>query len=61
RTYPHSLIRLLHPPTQDSPFRSKSPAAGIHNSQLIHTNIYLGASPHQGVDVSACMTNTPEV
>uniref|UniRef100_A0A5K3EZQ6 Uncharacterized protein n=1 Tax=Mesocestoides corti TaxID=53468 RepID=A0A5K3EZQ6_MESCO len=49
------------PPTQGSPFRSMSPAARILNSPLICTNIYLGVSPHLGLDVNACMTHTSEV
>uniref|UniRef100_A0A5K3G3R4 Secreted protein n=1 Tax=Mesocestoides corti TaxID=53468 RepID=A0A5K3G3R4_MESCO len=49
------------PPTQGSPFRSMSPAARILNSPFISPNIYLGASPHLGLDVSACMTHTSEL
>uniref|UniRef100_A0A5K3FPE0 Uncharacterized protein n=1 Tax=Mesocestoides corti TaxID=53468 RepID=A0A5K3FPE0_MESCO len=34
-----------------------SPAARILNSPFISTNIYLGVSPHLGLDVRACMTH----
>uniref|UniRef100_A0A5K3EJ67 Uncharacterized protein n=1 Tax=Mesocestoides corti TaxID=53468 RepID=A0A5K3EJ67_MESCO len=48
-------------PTQGSPFRRVSPAAGIINSLFIHTNICHRLSPHPGLDVSACMTHVFEV
>uniref|UniRef100_A0A5K3FG62 Uncharacterized protein n=1 Tax=Mesocestoides corti TaxID=53468 RepID=A0A5K3FG62_MESCO len=38
-----------------------SPAARILNSPLIHTDIYPGLSSRLCLDVSACMTHTPEV
>uniref|UniRef100_A0A5K3F058 Ovule protein n=1 Tax=Mesocestoides corti TaxID=53468 RepID=A0A5K3F058_MESCO len=46
------------PPTQGSPCRRRSPATRILNSPFISPNIYLGASPHLGLYVSACMTHT---
>uniref|UniRef100_A0A5K3FB85 Secreted protein n=1 Tax=Mesocestoides corti TaxID=53468 RepID=A0A5K3FB85_MESCO len=35
-----------------------SPAARFLKSLFIRTNIYLGVSPHIGLDVSACLTHT---
>uniref|UniRef100_A0A5K3ETL1 Uncharacterized protein n=1 Tax=Mesocestoides corti TaxID=53468 RepID=A0A5K3ETL1_MESCO len=34
-----------------------SPATQFLNSPFISPNIYLGVSPHIGLDVSACMTH----
>uniref|UniRef100_A0A5K3EJG2 Uncharacterized protein n=1 Tax=Mesocestoides corti TaxID=53468 RepID=A0A5K3EJG2_MESCO len=43
--YSHPLIRSLQPPTQDPPFRGRSPAARILNSPLIHTYIWIILTP----------------
>uniref|UniRef100_A0A5K3FGF2 Uncharacterized protein n=1 Tax=Mesocestoides corti TaxID=53468 RepID=A0A5K3FGF2_MESCO len=54
-------FRSLQPPTQGYHFRSKSLAARILNSPFISTNIYLGVSPHTGLDVTSLMTHTHEL
>uniref|UniRef100_A0A5K3F520 Alpha-1,2-Mannosidase n=1 Tax=Mesocestoides corti TaxID=53468 RepID=A0A5K3F520_MESCO len=46
----HSVLRSLQPPTQGSPFRSKSPAVQILNSTFTSTNIYLGLTSLLGLD-----------
>uniref|UniRef100_A0A5K3EVE5 Ovule protein n=1 Tax=Mesocestoides corti TaxID=53468 RepID=A0A5K3EVE5_MESCO len=56
-----TLNSVAPPPTQGSTFRNLSPATRILNSPLICMIDYLELSPHLGLDVSACMTNTSEV